>query len=156
MDRSVIDFINEHAELINEGDIEKIYDACSFATYSDVIMALIDAGADLHGGEDEDPRFAYSFTSMKHCIGVQAAICRPNEYSLQLFSEYQSNRLENYALFKSLKAAVDFLPVIRERMAEDPGMYYPTVTTLNGNDLIEVKTDFGVVYMLDRGFDNIK
>ena len=157
MDKSVVDFINSHSELIEEGDIQKIYDEANYDIFSEIILALLDAGCDLDGGEDKEDNLTYTLTSITREIVVlkETNEMLPFKHYIDDVTEYRAHIDENSVHFLTLKAAIDFLYELHKQGMYDMKKWYPTMTTLNGNTLVDVTTDQGIVLMIERGYNKL-
>ena len=156
MDKSVVDFINAHPEIIDDGNLQEIYDNCNYTIFSDVIFALLEAECDLSGGDVEEGNISYILTSVTREIVVLTEL---DEGVRSLYiddvTEYRATVDENQVHFKTLSSAIEFLYNLHKQGMYKMSDWYPTMNTLNGNELVEVDTDQGIVYMLERGLEKL-
>ena len=157
MNKSVVEFIKTHPELIEEGDIQKIYDDGNYAIFSEIILELLEAECDLYGGEDTEDNLTYTLTSTTREIVVLNETIEglPFNHYIDDVTEYRAHIDENSVHFLTLKAAIDFLYGLHKQGMYDMKEWYPTMTTLNGNTLVDVTTDQGIVLMLERGYNKL-
>lgn len=156
MDNSVVEFIQNHEELIEDGNITQIYEEANFAIFSEIMLMLLDANCELYGGDVEEGNISYILSSITREIVVLTELDEGvRSMYIDDVTEHRATADENQIHFNTLRSAIEFLYNLHKQGMYKMSDWYPTMSTLNGNELVEVDTDQGIVYMVKRGFERL-
>lgn len=99
------DFIQNNIELIDEGNIEKLYAACPPAFFNMAVIIMMESKCIFDDHETELPKHYYYRLSRT----LDYMFCVTSKHHPYICGYKEALKLKNYCLFKSLKAYAKFL-----------------------------------------------